>query len=125
MECDEPCDGMCSNLPDECIHANYEEMNELQIFESKTLATIEAIRDVTNQKKLLEVQDKNMRAQLEKIMEECGIKSFENDMIKITYINQTERKTIDSDKLRKELPDVAEKYTKVSKVKATTKITVK
>ena len=59
----------------------------------------------------------------------CGFntkhKSFENDDIKMTYIAATERKSIDSTKLKKEHPEIAEAYQKISQVKATVKIEIK
>lgn len=89
------------------------------------MAIMQKIVDLNLQKKQLEAQDKEVRQQLEKVMGEYGIKQFENDLLKVTYVEPTTRTTIDSKKLKEELPAVAEKYTKVSQVKGSVRIEVK
>ena len=66
-----------------------------------------------------------MKSKLLEAMEKNGIKLFENDKVKFMYIAPTTRTSIDSAKLKKELPDVAEKYSKTSNVSASVRITVK
>lgn len=127
-ECDEltTCETPCGEEdPAKCEDAEFEGSNELEVFQSKAATVIKAIADIATQKKALEDQDKIMREQLEKVMGECGIKSFENDLVKITYVEPTTRESIDSAKLKKELPDVAAKYTKTSNVKGSVRISVK
>lgn len=63
--------------------------------------------------------------ELIKSMEENSVKTFDNDRLKITYVAPVERETIDSKKLKSELPDIAKKYTKVSTTKASVRITLK
>ena len=58
-------------------------------------------------------------------MDKYGVKKFENDILKITYVEPTTRETIDSKKLKAELPAVAAKYTKISQVKGSVRIEVK
>lgn len=58
-------------------------------------------------------------------MDEFGIKSFENDILKVTFVEETTRTSIDSAKLKKDYPDIAEKYSKTSKVSASVRISVK
>ena len=55
-------------------------------------------------------------------MEEKGIKKFDNGEISITYIEPYKKNTLDSEKLKEELPDVYKKYSKESEVKANIKI---
>jgi len=122
--------GTCSSAcgeedPGKCEDAVFEGSTEMEVFQSKASTVIKAIADIATQKKALEDQDKIMREQLEKVMGECGIKSFENDLVKITYVEPTTRESIDSAKLKKELPDVAAKYTKTSNVKGSVRISVK
>lgn len=125
MACDEPCKEMCNALSDDCMHLVYEGMAPLEVFESKAEVAIRTIASIAGQKKALDEQDQQMRKQLEKVMNECNVKSFENDLIKITYIEPTTRETVDTKRLKEEQPEIAEKYTKVSKVKGSTRITVK
>jgi hypothetical protein len=58
-------------------------------------------------------------------MEKSGIKSFENDLLKITYVAPSTRSSIDTVKLKKDLPEIADKYTRSIPVKGSLRITVK
>ena len=106
---------------EEVIH----DADELSVFEKNSFAVMRAIAVIASEKKKLEEQDKKMRDELKAAMEQYGVKSFENDFLKITYVAPTERKSIDSTKLKKEHPEIAEAYQKVSQVKASVKIEVK
>ena len=119
------CPHMCTLDPKECGASITDEPQELIPFQSKAMAIMQKIVDLNLQKKQLEAQDKDVRQQLEKVMGEYKIASFENDLLKVTYVAPTTRTTIDSAKLKKELPAVAEKYTKVSQVKGFVRIEVK
>jgi regulator of replication initiation timing len=121
----EDCSFRCDTNPNECGSSFIEETTEVIPFQSKAMAIMQKIVDLNIQKKQLEAQDKDVRQQLEKVMGEYGIKQFENDLLKVTYVEPTTRTTIDSAKLKKELPAVAEKYTKVSQVKGSVRIEVK
>lgn len=101
------------------------EENAIQVFENKTAVVIQAITDIVTQKKALEEKEEIMREKLKKAMGDYGVKKFDNNQLTITYVEATTRASIDSKTLKKELPDVAAKYTKVSDVKASIKITVK
>lgn len=83
------------------------------------------IKSIEEQKKAAEAQAQELRASLMQAMEQNGVSSFENESIKITYVAPTTRTAIDSAKLKKELPEIAEKYTKTSNVKASLRITLK
>lgn len=102
-----------------------EESTEVVPFENKAAAVIQGITEIVTQKKALEEQEASLREQLEKAMSEYGVKKFENDQLLITYVDATTRSSIDSKALKKDLPEIAEKYSKVSSVKASIKITVK
>lgn len=83
------------------------------------------IKSIEEQKKAAEAQAQELRASLMQAMEANGVTSFENESIKITYVAPTTRTAIDSAKLKKELPEIAEKYTKTSNVKPSLRITLK
>ena len=119
------CTDACDSTPEECGWCEQVETTDVIPFQSKAMAIMQKIVDLNIQKKQLEAQDKDVRQQLEKVMGEYGIKQFENDLLKVTYVEPTTRTTIDSAKLKKELPAVAEKYTKVSQVKGSVRIEVK
>ena len=80
---------------------------ELQVFENQYLAVFQNLAEVTKQKKALEDQEKKVKSQLEKLMDEYGIKSLDNQFIKITRVAANPGKqTIDLDKLLKKEPDL-------------------
>lgn len=129
----ETCEDMCGLLMDldreqsplgNC-DAAVEDQTGIQVFESNAAAVIQGITDIMTQKKALEDSEKALREQLEKAMNECGVKKFENELLSITYVGATTRTSIDSKALKKDLPEIAEKYSKVSNVKSSIKITVK
>ena len=93
--------------------------------DSNALAIMQQISAISKQKKKLEDKEKEVRAALEAAMGQFGIKSFENDILKVTYVAPTTKTTIDSKALKKDKPDVYEKYAKTSNVKASVRITVK
>lgn len=93
--------------------------------DSNAMAIMQQISAISKQKKELEEKEKEVRAALEAAMGQFGIKSFENDILKVTYVAPTKKTTIDSKALKKDHPDVYEKYAKTSDVKASVRITVK
>ncbi len=58
-------------------------------------------------------------------MEETRVKSVDNDYFKIGYVASILRESIDSARLKKELPEIAEAYLKQTAVKASVRITLK
>lgn len=121
------CNDRCDDDVNTCGNSIIEDTKSADLvpFQSKAMVIMQRIADLDLQKKQLEAQDKEVRQQLQKAMAEYGIKSFENDILKVTYIAPSTRTTIDSAKLKKELPAVAEKYTKISQVKGSVRIEVK
>lgn len=122
--CEEACGDAKDGVAQKCQDA-FSEENALLTMKKDAAAVIKAIADLTIQKKKIEDQEKEMRAQLVKAMEQYGVKKFESDSVTFTYTAPTVRNSIDSVKLKKELPDVAAKYMKTSNVSASVKIEVK
>ena len=58
-------------------------------------------------------------------MEKFNIKKFENELVSITYIAETTRVSIDTKALKEKHPDIASELTKIQKVKASVRITLK
>jgi hypothetical protein len=96
-------------------HTDIEELAELELL----------IKRIEEQKKAAEAQAQELRVAIMQAMEANGVMSFENENVKLTYVAPTTRTSIDSAKLKKELPEIAEKYTKTSNVKASLRITLK
>lgn len=120
------CDMVCDTIADwetcpdsETIH------DELAQFKSAMPEAIQKITNLVVTMKQLEEQEKLLKEQLVAAMEAHGIKSFENDQIKMVYVAPTTRTSIDSAKLKKDHPDLAKQYSKTSNVSASVRITVK
>ena len=118
-------EGKCFEDPNGCGDAEFIGTTEMIPFESNAITIMQNIANLDKQKKMIEAEDKNLRQQLQEAMDKYGIKKFENDILKITYVEPTTRTSIDSKKLKEELPAIAEKYTKVSQVKGSVRIEVK
>lgn len=58
---------------------------------------VEKLKEFKRQKKEIKKYEDDLKAALIKAMEESGVKSFENDDIKISYIEPTVRYTHDVD----------------------------
>lgn len=126
----EGCEDACGYYEDKPEKASecedrIDEDTSLATMQTEAAAVITAIAALTIQKKQIEEQEKKMRQQLQAAMEKYGVKSFENETVKFTYVAPTTRTTIDSKSLKADLPDVAAKYSKTSPVSASVKITVK
>ena len=93
-------------------------MNEV-VFAEQNVALLENLAEVSRRKKLLDQQEKEIKARLLPLMEEHGVKSIDNDIIQITYVGGTESVAIDTSALRAEEPDLynelMEKYNKRTK----------
>ena len=94
-------------------------------FESAGAVAIKQITSLLHLKKQLEDQEKELKQKLVEAMEAHGIKSFENEDIKMVYVAPTTKRTIDSARLRKDHPDIVAHYTKASNVAASVRVTVK
>jgi hypothetical protein len=92
----------------------------------KELYTIElTIQSMEKKKKEMEQAAAETRKLIIKAMKEQGIKSYENDLLKMTYIAPSVRESLDTARLKKELPEVAEKYLRQSQVKESVRITLR
>jgi predicted phage-related endonuclease len=58
-------------------------------------------------------------------MEICNIEKFESNLLNITYVAETTTNNIDSKKLKKKYPEIAEECSRESKRSAYVKITMK
>lgn len=82
------------------------------------------IKAKEEQKRAEETQKEVYNAIL-KAMEEQGVKTYETDTMKITYVAPTTRVTLDTARLKKENPLVAKAYEKETETKASLRITLK
>lgn len=90
--------------------------------ESKMIKLQSTIEFHKEQARIAEAELEQLKGVLIKAMSSNNIKKWETDDLIITYVAPTTRKTIDGDRLKKELPEIAEQYTKISEVKETVRI---
>lgn len=112
----------------DCERNGVQFMSSLKVSEIalSELYSLEAyIQHCEIQKKEAEERAKDLRQMLLDEMEKQAVKTYENDRIRITYIATQTRTSIDSARLKKDLPEIAEKYQKQTSVKASLKITLK
>lgn len=83
------------------------------------------IERAEREKKAAEATAAVVKVAILEAMEKNGVKSFESDNIKITYVAPIARTTLDTIRLKKEQPEIAEKYSKTSETKASLRITLK
>ena len=123
----EDCQSICTDTPDKCGFSITEEDNSatLATFQAEQMAVIQRIADLVTEKKRVEDLEKKMKAQLLQAMEAYGLKKFENDVLSITYVAATTSTSIDSAKLKKKYPAIAEECSKTSTKAAYVKISVK
>ena len=86
---------------------------------------LEAIRAIEVEMKQLNKKYKKYKEVLLNGMEDYGLKKVDTDDLLISYVEPTERISLDQDKLWKEHKDVAWQCQKVSPVKASIRITVR
>ncbi|MEK6884163.1 MAG: hypothetical protein AABY22_31325 [Nanoarchaeota archaeon] len=113
---------MEKELDNNLIQSFVENSKEIQIIEEKISSV------VANFKKELEEKNKqleNIRESIKVAMRDSDVKKFENDVISLTYVAPTTRKSIDTDKLKEEKPELWEEYSKVSEVKDSIRIKIK
>lgn len=125
------CADACGNFDDKAeleeqgCEYQFDEETALQEFTSNALTVMKEIAAINSQKKMLEEQEKKVRMTLEAAMDQYGIKSFDNDILKVTYVAPTTKTSVDSAKLKKEYPEIFKKCSKTSDVKGSVRITVK
>ena len=102
-------------------------MDKAELILREQANLLNAIKNCELQKKQIEEQEKGMREALLKVMEENQVwdLDFEDAGLSITRIPAGTQNRIDTDRLRAELPLVADEYTKVVSVKPSIRINVK
>jgi predicted phage-related endonuclease len=119
------CPDVCSEDYNECGCAIFDEEAGLEVFKNQQLAVLQTIADICTAKKQMEAREKELKDKLKQAMEQCGLKKFESDILNITYVAEGTKTSIDSTKLKKKYPDIAEECSKKSVTSAYIKVTVK
>lgn len=78
-------------------------MNEVQIIDNKLIIAnniLTEMREYQAYKKEMDKKEKHLKAEILKAMKNNGIKSFENDLVKIVYVGESKCKAVDTDLLK-------------------------
>lgn len=121
----ETCKDACESNPETCGEATFDEETGLVAFKEQQLSVLQQIADLVTAKKKIEAQEKELKDKLKEAMEKYGIKKFDSDILKITYVAATTATSIDSAKLKKKYPAIAEECSKTSKKSAYIKVEIK
>lgn len=87
---------------------------------------VETLKEFEKKKVEIEVQEKQLREELLEAMEKYNVSAWQtNDgSVRAVYKKATKRTTIDTKRLKEELPDVAEEYSKETDVKSSVALTI-
>ena len=97
---------------------SYQELEEIAEIES-------LIKFYDEEKKKAEQRELLLRESLMKAMVENGITEYSTDKIKITYVAESTRTTLDSKAIKENYPEIYEKHQKTSTIKPTIRITLR
>jgi pantothenate kinase-related protein Tda10 len=103
--------------------------NDLQIFEQSNLAIFQKLAEFKKAQEQMKSQEEELKAQIEKAMEEYCVKSFKNEYITISYVEGSTSESIDLKELEKKEPelykDLLGDYPKITTRKPYVKFLVK
>ena len=108
---------------------NEELTKQLKINNDKILATQDQIAAATvsfqTELKSYQEKDREIRDAIALAMQESGTKSFENDFVKLTFVAESSRTTIDVKAFEAAEPELAQKFKRTTPVKSSVRIAVK
>lgn len=108
---------------------NFEHTNNEVVFNENYLATMKRYAELEATVKELEDTKKKVRAELQEAMESYGVRSIDNDYVKIVMVAPSTSITIDTPALRIARPDQYEellaRFPKKTERKASLRVTVK
>lgn len=100
----------------------------LTISKSELAYLADVERRISDLKKQIDVYTKaydDVKEDLKSRMKEQGVKSYEDDLLKITYTEPYTREGVDAAKLKADKPEIYAAYKKVTNVKDAVKVTLK
>lgn len=103
--------------------------NSIEKFNETAMEPMRSLAQVMKAKRELEASEKAFKEELLARMEEYGVKSVDNEYVKITYVPASASTSLDLKALELEEPelyaDLLADYTKTTKRKASIRITVR
>lgn len=83
------------------------------------------LMSIKKQQQELEEREKAIKDMMLPQMKNLDLKKVENEVIRVVYKPASSRESIDSARLKKDFPDIANQVRKVSEVKESLQITMK
>lgn len=103
-------------------------MNEIvKVENGKIEVAKEVVKQIVEFQKVkleMDLKEKELKKSLKEAMEQCGIKKWITDGLCATIKDGTTRKSLDTKRLKEELPDVYEEYLKTSNVSSSITLTI-
>lgn len=103
-------------------------MNELvKVENGKIEVAKEVVKQIIDFQKVkleMDLKEKELKKVLKEKMEECGITKWSTDGLCATITSATTRITLDSKKLKEELPDIYDEYSKTSNVSSSIRLII-
>ena len=94
-------------------------------FPVEMLPVLQELQALEIETKSIKEKQSNLKEHLLLSMEKYGIKKWDNDLMTISYVPNTNRVTVDSSKLKKNYPDIYNDCIKTSIVKSSIRIKLK
>ena len=113
---------MEKEIDKELVGSFLENAKEITLIEGKiSVAIVEFQKELEEKSK----KQSEIKEAIKVAMKEQGVKKFEDEVISLTYVASTTRKTIDTEKLKEEKPELWEEYSKESPVSDSIRIKIK
>lgn len=102
-------------------------MSNITTYEKKAIALfskedIESLKQFEELKVKVSMIEKANHEKLAKLFKDAGVKSFEGNGIRITYVEPHERRTVDTERLKAE--GLYDEYSKVTKTKESIRVSI-
>ncbi|HHX66875.1 MAG TPA: hypothetical protein GX708_02320 [Gallicola sp.] len=102
-------------------------MELVKVENGQVVVAQEIVNQIVNFKKemlKMELLEKQLKEEIKEAMEKNNVTSLEFGELKIKYRSATTRTSLDSKKLKEELPDIYEEYSKTTEVASSISISV-
>lgn len=102
-------------------------MELVKVENGEIVVAQEIVNQIVNFKKemlKMELLEKQLKEEIKEAMEKNNVTSLEFGELKIKYRSASTRTSIDSKRLKEELPDIYEEYSKTSEVASSISISV-
>lgn len=120
----EDCNSLCDKCWDDAL-VGITFKAAVPTLPKETLPIIKTLGELEVQAKKIEEQQKKLKEDLLQAMETHGVKKWDNEVMTVTYTAPTSKTSVDSKKLKEELPAVFTQYSKTSNVKSSIRIKLK